>query len=90
MTTEQRDKYAYELMVKNNQEEVVKQLLLKDKKLKELEEENKKLKSKIEKAIEYIKKETYYNDIEGCCYELDYTKCEELLEIVKGEENESN
>ena len=31
MTVEQRDKYAYELMVKNNPEEAVKQLLLKDK-----------------------------------------------------------
>ena len=33
MTIEQRDKYAYELMVKNNPEEAVKQLLLKDKKI---------------------------------------------------------
>ena len=43
---------------------------------------------RIYKAIEYIKEETYYNDKEGCCYELDYNKCEDLLKILKGEENE--
>ena len=31
MTKEEMNKYAYELMVKNNPEEAVKQLLLKDK-----------------------------------------------------------
>lgn len=38
MTVEQRDKYAYELMVKNNPEEAVKQLLLKDKIMEETQQ----------------------------------------------------
>ena len=48
MTVEQRDKYAYELMVKNNPDEAVKQLLLKDK----LSEENERL----------SKNQRYYKD----------------------------
>lgn len=54
MTVEQRDKYAYELMVKNNPEEAVKQLLSKDKVIEEL-------KTKIKNAIECIGYEDYVN-----------------------------
>ena len=48
MTVEQRDKYAYELMVKNNPEEAVKQLLLKDKVIEEIQQ-------RIDKAIKLLK-----------------------------------
>lgn len=44
MTTQEMNKYAYELMVKNNPEEAVKQLLLKDK----ICEENERLKAEID------------------------------------------
>ena len=61
MTIEQRDKYAYELMVKNNPEEVVKQLLLKDKTINAVNKLNQQnlekkylLQQRIDKAIEYI------------------------------------
>ncbi len=46
MTVEQRDKYAYELMVKNNPEEAVKQLLLKDKVIEEKQQ-------RINEALEF-------------------------------------
>lgn len=57
MTIEQRDKYAYELMVKNNSEEAVKQLLLKDKTIEETqksytEEYNLRHKLSLELSIE--------------------------------------
>lgn len=38
MNKEQMDKYAYELMVKNNPDEAVKNLLLKDKQITNLQE----------------------------------------------------
>lgn len=88
MTIEQRDKYAYELMVKNNPEEAVKQLLLKDKVIEEKQQ-------RIDKAIEYIeehkqlsmfadlrKENTHQYDLE--------CDADDLLNILKGEENESN
>lgn len=49
MTIEQRDKYAYELMVKNNPEEAVKQLLLKDKIIEEKQQ-------RINEALEFYEK----------------------------------
>jgi len=61
MTIEQRDKYAYELMVKNNPEEAVKQLLLKDKTISTINKLNQQnlekrylLQQKVDKSIEYI------------------------------------
>lgn len=84
MTIEQRDKYAYELMVKNNPEEAVKQLLLKDKKINDLQQ-------KIDKTLEHIerkwKKDSYYEDVDNCLQfmtvnEFDH---EDLLKILKGE-----
>lgn len=56
MTKEEMNKYAYELMVKNNPEEAVKQLLLKDK-------ENEKLNNKIHDITETLN-ETYNNRTE--------------------------
>lgn len=62
MTIEQRDKYAYELMVKNNPEEAIKQLLLKDK-------ENENLHQRIDKTIKYCEessktiKSEYFSDV---------------------------
>ena len=70
MTVEQRDKYAYELMVKNNPEEAVKQLLLKDKVIEEIQQ-------RIDKAIKLLK-EDYFEDGSG-------NNVEEVIKILKGE-----
>lgn len=43
MNKEQMNKYSYELMVKNNSDEAIKNLLLKDKEIERLLEENKDL-----------------------------------------------
>lgn len=64
MKIEQRDKYAYELMVKNNPEEAVKQLLLKDKTINDL-------KKRINVTIEYVENELPFleepdEEIERC------------------------
>ena len=69
MTVEQRDKYAYELMVKNNPEEAVKQLLLKDKVIEEIQQ-------RIDKAIKLLK-EDYFEDGSG-------NNVEEVIKILKG------
>jgi hypothetical protein len=47
MTEQEKIKYAYECMVKNNPDEAVKELI-------KLNKENKELKSRIRKAIEII------------------------------------
>jgi len=44
--------------------------------------------TKIEKAIEYIKKHGDYNKSSGCIEELDLYKINELLEILKGSDKE--
>lgn len=75
MTVEQRDKYAYELMVKNNPEEAVKQLLLKDKIIEEKQQ-------RINQTIDYIKSNTIIfpnGDIEN---DYDYR---DLLKRLNGE-----
>lgn len=53
MTKEEMNKYAYELMVKNNPEEAVKQLLLKDKENKRLKEELQQEKKDFKEANDY-------------------------------------
>ena len=92
MTIEQRDKYAYELMVKNNPEEAVKQLLLKDNTINDL-------KHRINVTIEYVENDFPYleepdEEIERCDGTIYMTKKEYdkgiLLNKLKGEENESN
>jgi hypothetical protein len=74
MTEQEKIKYAYECMVKNNPDEAVKQLLLKDKMI-----INKR--KTITKAIEYIN--SYLPN-----YDFDHSNLEKLLEIIKGEDNE--
>lgn len=49
MTIEQRDKYAYDLMVKSNPEEAVKQLLSKDKTISTINKLNQQNLEKIKK-----------------------------------------
>ena len=90
MTIEQRDKYAYELMVKNNPEEAVKQLLLKDKTINTL-------KQKIDKTVNYVKNEMPYleepdEEFERCDGTTYMTMKEydnsALLKKLEGENNE--
>lgn len=84
MTVEQRDKYAYELMVKNNPEEAVKQLLLKDKVIEKTQQ-------RINKSTKYIKEnKTKYclGRNEFTCelkYSNELVKASEVEDILKGE-----
>lgn len=108
MNKEEMDKYAYELMVKNNPEEAVKQLLLKDKEIERLSKNQRyykdgvfsleydketmsdmidDYKSRIDKAIDFIKENADYSGI-SFCSDLRYDECLELLKILKGEEND--
>lgn len=91
MTIEQRDKYAYELMVKNNPEEAVKQLLLKDKTINDL-------KQRINVTIEYVENDFPYleepdEEIERCDGTTYMTMKEYdkgiLLKKLEGEENDN-
>ena len=98
MTKEQMDKYAYELMIKNNPEEAVKNLLLKDKQLTNLQEgnhnllqeiedmqnKNNKLIERNEKAIEYIKDRLE----EGCLDKLNYYDLHKIESILQGEDKD--
>lgn len=70
MTKEQMDKQAYEIMIKNNPDEAIKNLLLKDK-----------CEDRIEKAIKCIIEdyEKYYGD------DL-LDEYEEIVNILKGDE----
>ena len=99
MTIEQRDKYAYELMVKNNPEEAVKQLLLKDKENEKLKSKideviNKQLnieekfnyKSRIDKAIELLKESGCYDEKAKIFCDDVWNELPDLLNILKGEE----
>lgn len=97
MTEQERIKYAYECMVKNNPDEAVKQLLLKDKMI-----INKR--KTITKAIEYIneliadtkgmlndmkyqdKEETITRFVEDL--KTDIKHYEHLENILRGEDNE--
>jgi hypothetical protein len=93
MTEQERIKYAYKCMVKNNPDEAVKQLLLKDKMI-----INKR--RKITKAIEYIEDNKSYTTIEKFVrmntFEkhdediLDEEMIKELLDILRGEDNDNN
>lgn len=95
MTIEEKDKYAYELMVKNNPDEAVKQLILKDNLSKlckilsnDLAESNKiveELKDRINKAIEYIEK-LFILENDNVIYEFKNDEIKPLLKILKGEE----
>lgn len=80
MTIKERDKYGYELMVKNNPDEVVKQLLLKDKIIK-------KLNKKIFKVLEVLDEK--FNTEEPVLVEYEI---ETLIDIIEaeGKENENN
>ena len=50
----------------------------------ELEEKNRELKDRIDKAIEYIKSNTdYYSEM--CLMGLSEEECEKLLNILKGD-----
>jgi hypothetical protein len=78
MTEQEKIKYAYECMVKNNPDEAVKQLLLKDKMI-----INKR--KTITKAIEYIENNEFYLDYKtGACIK----GVMPLLDILRGEDNE--
>jgi hypothetical protein len=77
MTKEEKNKYAYECMVKNNPDEAVKQLLLKDKMI-----INKR--RKITKAIEYIEQQ-----LKDDCSEFMYmAEPDTILNILRGADNE--
>lgn len=53
-----------------------------------LEEENKRLNNIIDKAIEYLKDNACYNDMGNFNDDLDYDKCGDLLDILKGSDKE--
>lgn len=72
MTEDQKDKYAYELMVKNNPDEVVKQLLLKDKIIKDNIQ-------KINKVLEILDEK--FNCEEPILVEYEI---ETLIDIIEG------
>jgi len=85
MTVEQRDKYAYELMVKNNPEEAVKQLLLKDKVIEETQQsytEEYNLRHKLsfelsvekDKVLELSNQLALYSSEETMLKEIDHLK----------------
>lgn len=88
MTVEQRDKYAYELMVKNNPDEAVKQLLLKDKENERLSKNQRYYKDGVF-SLEYDK-ETMSDMIDDYKSRIDKTieyieQNTEYLDIEKGE-----
>lgn len=90
METKDMNKYAYELMVKNNPQEAIKNLIMKDSDIEDLKkdraslihsdvklrEDKIKLQQRIDKATEYIENSDKY----------DFSKCE-LLDILKGSDN---
>jgi t-SNARE complex subunit (syntaxin) len=56
-------------------------------KITNLQQENKQLKERIDKAIEYIKENASYGNQEKCCLDdLNYYDCDELLEILGDKE----
>lgn len=63
------------IMTKDNYDRNVEQLLL----------EKLELQDRIDKAIEYLKDNACYNDMGNFNDDLDYDKCGDLLEILKGE-----
>jgi hypothetical protein len=75
MTEQERIKHAYELMVKNNPDEAVKQLLLKDKMI-----INKR--KTITKAIEYINENWEHWCSNHCKYAT------ETINILRGKDND--
>ena len=85
MTIEQRDKYAYELMVKNNPEEAVKQLLLKDKEKEELKKNQRYCKKGVF-SLEYDK-ETLTDMVDDLQQRIDKAikYCEESSKTIKSE-----
>lgn len=93
MTIEQRDKYAYELMVKNNPEEAVKQLLLKDKIIEKTqqsydEEYNLSHKLSLELSIEKDKVFELSNHLTSYSSEETMLKeIEKLKNIIKQKDN---
>ena len=88
MTIEQRDKYAYELMVKNNPEEAVKQLLFKDKENEKLKKqyakEEKKLFHDNEILQQRIDKTINYCENSSKTIKSEYFS--DVIKILKGEE----
>lgn len=96
METKDMNKYAYELMVKNNPQEAIKNLIMKDSDIEDLKkdraslihsevklrEDKIKLQQRIDKAIEYIKKVS-----NNGMFELRMEEIEELLDILKGSDN---
>lgn len=78
MTEQEKIKYAYELMVKNNPDEAVKQLLLKDKMI-----ISKRI--TITKAIEYIENHFLYHygsEKRPIVFEDNYIQ--EIVDILRG------
>ena len=84
MSKEEMNKYAYELMVKNNPEEAVKNLLLKDKELSNLQEENIRLNNIINELEKYIKvRLEEWKDINSYTYMIDEV-LDKLKELKEG------
>ena len=65
------------------------EMIYRDNDIRYLEQENKQLKEKIDKAKEYIKENACYGIQEKCCLDdLNYNECDKLLELLGDKENE--
>lgn len=91
MNEEQKNKYAFELMIKNNPDEAVKQLIMLNKFNQQNLEKRHLLQQRIDKVIQYIeehKRNVYDTFGEGIVFgEMDGIK--EILNILGGEDNEN-
>lgn len=91
MTHEEMIKFAYETMIKNNPDEAVKVLIMRNKQLEQLNK-------RINKAIEYIENNDLYTQDIDYDYDdnmvlsppTDELERKKLLDILRGEDNESN
>jgi hypothetical protein len=96
MTEQEKIKYAYECMVKNNPDETVKELI-------KLEEENKRLEhdykialklisryeKRIDKAIEMFENDNLNQYYYGMSYEFEINDFkEDVIKALRGEDNE--
>ena len=90
MSEEQKNKYAFELMIKNNPDEAVKQLIMLNKFNQQNLEKRHLLQQRIDKVIKYIeehKRNVYDTFGEGIVFG-EIEGIQEILDILRGEDNE--
>ena len=86
MSEEQKNKYAFELMVKNNPDEAVKQLIMLNKFNQQNFKKRHLLQQRVDKAIELLEKYGLVDENGNFDTYLDTIDLKELYEILKGSE----